>query len=313
MRRRILQAEKTSVIPGKILKEIPPEFRNFNKNLMLNGILHYNLELDDAHDKFILKLYKDIDGGRRFSLSKELLGYKLAIRAEIPIPKIYKVSYNPPYLLMEKKEGPNLKSFLLDDKINFSLKVKLVKELCCYITNLANIRGKKIDSRVYFSNMLNNLKRLTEGINIIKLKKELAVVESTFCSLRKRTRYFKGNFYSCAVHGDLNPFNIIIDPSLQKIGAILDWEKGHFGHPLEDIGLILRRPLFGFSEILRAEYEKKIGKLRQNQLDFFKDFFNLEFVIHYLVKHKDYSIFSNKKRNFYKELFQNHLKNLENI
>ena len=45
----------------------------------------------------------------------------------------------------------------------------------------------------------------------------------------------------CAlVHGDLSPRNVLADPT-GEITGLVDWEFAHSGHPLEDLGKMLRK------------------------------------------------------------------------
>lgn len=44
---------------------------------------------------------------------------------------------------------------------------------------------------------------------------------------------------SCLVHSDLNPKNVLVAPSA-TVGAVLDWEFAHAGHPWTDVGNLLR-------------------------------------------------------------------------
>jgi aminoglycoside phosphotransferase (APT) family kinase protein len=42
------------------------------------------------------------------------------------------------------------------------------------------------------------------------------------------------------VHSDLNPKNLLVDPSTLAVVAVLDWEFAHAGHPLTDLGNLVR-------------------------------------------------------------------------
>ena len=45
---------------------------------------------------------------------------------------------------------------------------------------------------------------------------------------------------TCLVHSDLNPKNVLVDPSSGTVTALLDWEFAHAGHPATDLGNLLR-------------------------------------------------------------------------
>lgn len=44
----------------------------------------------------------------------------------------------------------------------------------------------------------------------------------------------------CLVHSDVNPKNLLVDPSTLQVTALLDWEFAHAGHPFTDLGNVLR-------------------------------------------------------------------------
>lgn len=45
---------------------------------------------------------------------------------------------------------------------------------------------------------------------------------------------------ACLVHGDLRPANVLVDPDTDEVTALVDWEFAHGGHPVEDLGSLLR-------------------------------------------------------------------------
>jgi aminoglycoside phosphotransferase (APT) family kinase protein len=45
---------------------------------------------------------------------------------------------------------------------------------------------------------------------------------------------------SCLVHSDLNPKNLLVDPGTLSVTGVVDWEYAHAGHPLTDLGNVLR-------------------------------------------------------------------------
>lgn len=44
----------------------------------------------------------------------------------------------------------------------------------------------------------------------------------------------------CLVHADLNPKNLLVDPSSLEVTGVLDWEFAHAGSPYADLGNLLR-------------------------------------------------------------------------
>lgn len=43
------------------------------------------------------------------------------------------------------------------------------------------------------------------------------------------------------VHGDFTPRNLLCDPATGELTGVIDWEFTHAGHPLEDLGKLVRR------------------------------------------------------------------------
>lgn len=46
---------------------------------------------------------------------------------------------------------------------------------------------------------------------------------------------------ACLVHGDLSARNVLCDPEAGAITGLVDWEFAHPGHPVEDLGKLLRK------------------------------------------------------------------------
>jgi len=44
----------------------------------------------------------------------------------------------------------------------------------------------------------------------------------------------------CLVHSDVNPKNVLVDPSTGEVTGLLDWEFAHAGWPVTDVGNLLR-------------------------------------------------------------------------
>ncbi|MFI2707732.1 phosphotransferase family protein, partial [Nocardioides sp. CER28] len=42
------------------------------------------------------------------------------------------------------------------------------------------------------------------------------------------------------VHSDLNPKNVLVEPSTLEVTGVLDWEYAHAGSPYADLGNLLR-------------------------------------------------------------------------
>ena len=45
---------------------------------------------------------------------------------------------------------------------------------------------------------------------------------------------------SCLVHSDLNPKNLLVDPTTLEVTGLVDWEFAHAGSPVTDLGNLLR-------------------------------------------------------------------------
>ncbi|MEP7026549.1 MAG: phosphotransferase [Actinomycetota bacterium] len=45
---------------------------------------------------------------------------------------------------------------------------------------------------------------------------------------------------ACLVHSDFNPKNMLVNPVDGKVTGLLDWEFAHAGHPMTDLGNLLR-------------------------------------------------------------------------
>ncbi|MEZ5193800.1 MAG: phosphotransferase [Nocardioides sp.] len=46
---------------------------------------------------------------------------------------------------------------------------------------------------------------------------------------------------ACLVHGDLSARNVLCDPESGEVTGLVDWEFAHAGHPVEDLGKLVRK------------------------------------------------------------------------
>lgn len=61
------------------------------------------------------------------------------------------------------------------------------------------------------------------------------------------------------VHSDLNPKNVLVAPGTLEVVAVLDWEFAHAGHPVTDLGNLLRhdrRP--AYVDAVLAAYRDRV-------------------------------------------------------
>jgi aminoglycoside phosphotransferase (APT) family kinase protein len=66
---------------------------------------------------------------------------------------------------------------------------------------------------------------------------------------------------TCLVHSDVNPKNLLVDPTNLTVTGLLDWEFAHSGHPFTDLGNVLRfdrRPAY-VEAVLRAWCDRRGG------------------------------------------------------
>ncbi|MFB9314847.1 phosphotransferase family protein [Nocardioides plantarum] len=68
---------------------------------------------------------------------------------------------------------------------------------------------------------------------------------------------------TCLVHSDLNPKNLLLDPTTLEVTALLDWEFAHAGHPFTDLGNVLRfegdGPWQPYADAVLAAYHERRG------------------------------------------------------
>jgi aminoglycoside phosphotransferase (APT) family kinase protein len=279
---------------------------------MLTGLLNYVFVLKKNNKEMILKVYRSVEDSKSSSFSKEAYGYKIAKKQGIPVPKIYQVSKKVPYVLMERKKEKNIRYFLLDEDIPEYKKNRILAELIHYLIKLNKVKGKQINSYDYTSKKLKETENKIKKVNRLKTTKETKeILCSVFESLQNRKKYFNEKVFSVFLQRDLNPFNILVDENSLKISAILDWEKSSFGHPMEDIGRLLRFSWFGYYNILKENYKKSGNPINEEQLNFFKDLYNLDFALDYILRRKKYNFMPKAKRKFYNILVQNNLNRLK--
>jgi aminoglycoside phosphotransferase (APT) family kinase protein len=73
---------------------------------------------------------------------------------------------------------------------------------------------------------------------------------------------------SCLVHSDLNPKNLLLDPTTLEVTGVLDWEFAHAGHPFTDLGNLLRADREpAYVEALLAAYAERRGTPPERALE----------------------------------------------
>jgi aminoglycoside phosphotransferase (APT) family kinase protein len=73
---------------------------------------------------------------------------------------------------------------------------------------------------------------------------------------------------TCLVHSDLNPKNLLVDPDTLVVTGLLDWEFAHAGHPVTDLGNLLRferEPVFAAAVLDR--YREHVVDAPEDVLD----------------------------------------------
>ncbi len=293
----------------KLYPTLYKKYSSFEKKLAPSGILNYVFELKKGSKKYFLKIYRNLEAQKKSKLKRELNAYSLAKKNKILTPEICDYSYKEAYLLIKKVEGPNLREVLLDKGIDSQVKISLLEKLAENIILLNQVKNSPTNSKEYISKKVLSLEKKIDRAN--KLKKEIKepkTIYKTLNLLNSKLSYFEGETSLTLVHGDFNPYNIIINKDLSKIGAIIDWERSHFGHYLEDLGQITRQPLFGFSKNLEEIYKRK-RFFEEESLDFFNKLFNLEFILNHQLLREKYSL-PKEKEDYYNLILENHFKAL---
>ncbi len=69
----------------------------------------------------------------------------------------------------------------------------------------------------------------------------------------------------CLVHSDLNPKNLLVDPDSLRLTGLVDWEFAHAGHPVTDLGNLLRfeRGEVFTRAVLAAYVERRGGSVAE--------------------------------------------------
>jgi len=282
-----------------MLEEILKKFSNYNIEPVDIGIINNVVKLKDRQTnevKMILKIYRDVGHftkNKRFL--KEIEGYKKASELGIPIPKIFEANENFFYILMENLEGPTLKEVLINESVCQSLKYKLIDQLIYFLMKIksAKIQKKEDDMNSYLSSFFL---RIENSISKIKDKNlqdfvsnKFSLIYQKFLQLQYR---FKEDSFSF-LHGDPNFSNIIIDKNLKEIKGIVDWEKSHYGHELEDLAKIA--DYLYFSDNILKNYYKSFP-IDEEKLLFFKYLFSLSYIVFFYIYFDEYNFKGNSKK-----------------
>ncbi|WP_141014493.1 aminoglycoside phosphotransferase family protein [Nocardioides sambongensis] len=72
---------------------------------------------------------------------------------------------------------------------------------------------------------------------------------------------------TCVVHSDLNPKNLLFDPSTLRVTGVVDWEYSHSGHPWTDVGNLVRvEGDTAFNEAVLCQWRERHGGDRSTLL-----------------------------------------------
>ena len=154
--------------------------------------------------------------------------------------------------------------------------IKLSAQLLYKVHNLKIKNKIKISRKRRDNYLFSNLKKVQK-----KLASEKIIVQKlnqVYNFLKKQVGYLE-NKKSSLVHGDLNPFNIIVDKN--KVGLV-DFEKAHLNHPLFDVASFVTH-LITIKEFHLKKSLKRYSKTEVNQL-------GQAFLKQYLKKYGPFSL-----------------------
>ncbi len=157
--------------------------------------------------------------------------------------------------------------------------ITLIRELLYFLTTIRPRKGKEIKNGIFFSDFEKN-------IEILEERKKAEILKRPYSVLKGRIeKIYADKKRKVFVHGDFNPYNIIMNPP----GAILiDMEKAHFGAREEDSACFLAHlkysPDFNLKNKDIEYWEETISRgHNKKKFETFESYFGLLIASHIMI------------------------------
>jgi aminoglycoside phosphotransferase (APT) family kinase protein len=260
----------------KIFKKLFPK-SIVSYNLIKEGLINTNfkIDLEDSKDSYLLRVYTRPEACPIEAKILDLLKEKL------PVPEV--ITYYPqnseldaPYSYMVQKwiDGISLYKIMSDNKIKYSTKLNLTKQIAEILAKIHSIRFEKsgffdkdlnideelILDKTFYIETVNNLLE-SEKINDRLNKNNKKSIKNFLDQYLPELDNIGGQ--KSLVHADFNSNNILVEFNDKnngfKISGILDWEYALVSTPLFDIGNYFR-----FEDDLHNSYILEFIKIYQS-------------------------------------------------
>ena len=299
-----------------MLEKILKKFENYEIEPIDVGIINHVIKLRRKTNDFkmILKIYRDVGHltkDKRFH--KEIAGYEEASKIGIPIPRIYEVNKNSFYILMENLEGITLKEAFKKEDLNLSTKYQLIDQLIYFLVKL---NSEEIQEEEDMNSYLHSFfLKIENCMPEIKNENLNDFVSNKFSLLYQKFLQLQPSFRKESflfLHGDLNFSNIIISKNFKEIKGIVDWERSHYGHRLEDLAKITKINYLDLSDYILDRYCKR-SPTDEEKLPFFKNLFSLSYIVFFNAYLDEYNFQKEGSKKYHERLSTKNIIELQNF
>lgn len=233
---------KTTKLTKEQIKKVLPEVISYRKLIFDNSMCNLLYELKDDKRDYILRCSPPDSKNKT---ENEVAVIKF-LKGKIPVPKIYKYSFNKDeigleYMLMEKVKGNPLSDTWY--KINKKQRLEYTKQIAKIFVKMKKHSFKKIGSFDIDMNVVESVENQDGPYNnfkeyiTAKIKKYVGNIKDNKEYVPKFKKYLKTiknyRIPLALTHTDICPKNMMADKG--KITALLDYEWSTNAPYMEDI------------------------------------------------------------------------------
>jgi aminoglycoside phosphotransferase (APT) family kinase protein len=181
-------------------------------------------------DARALILQRDVRDGPDRAMGLEARLLAAAAKADVPVPAVLTSSDDPaalgsPFLLLDHVEGETIPRKILREAAFEQTRPRLAGQCGQILARLHSLDPDQVEG-------------LEGGDPLGRYREVLDELGEPHPAFELAFRFLEGNRPPAApdvvVHGDFRHGNLIIGPD--GVRAVIDWELGHRGQPLEDLG-----------------------------------------------------------------------------
>ena len=279
---------QSEIFAGNPIQEIKISiFKSYKDERSFSLVALYSTFYEFGEHKDMVGLANS-DGVKKYAwqMAKLLFeGFEGGSSLAVPRPIGYLKSYD--LFLREHIPGQTMAEIIKREE---GLKKNYADQIVDWLVALQKVSAAgNIKQGIDFKKLENNLAILKQRSS------DVSAIEQKYIAIKDKIEAWSKNQESVFVHGDFNPFNMIVaDGKL----TLIDFENAHLGDPLTDVANFIShlttlpdlelnpQQRQSSCDIFIKSYEQKNGRLgaqMQEKMETYLAYFNLLFQAHILV------------------------------